>query len=118
MIIGSGPSGLECARVLLKAGHKVTIAEAEKEAGGRIVKEASPPGLGEWIRVRDYRMNEINQNSNSEIYYSSRLNASDIKNFEADNIIFATGSYWRRDGVGSSNPHSFFIGSFQSLYTG
>ena len=46
LIIGSGPSGLECARVLLKAGHKVTIAEAEKEAGGRIVKEAS---LQAWV---------------------------------------------------------------------
>ncbi len=116
LIIGSGPSGLECARVLLNAGHKVTIAEAEKEAGGRIVKEASLPGLGEWIRVRDYRMNEINQNSNSEIYFSSRLSASDIKNFEADRIIFATGSYWRRDGVGSSNPHSFSLDRF-NLYT-
>ena len=61
-------------------------------------------------------MNEINQNSNSEIYYSSRLNALDIKNFEADNIIFATGSYWRRDGVGSSNPHSFSLDRF-NLYT-
>ena len=109
LIIGSGPSGLECARLLLKAGHHVTIAEADSIAGGRINKESKLPGLGEWIRVKDYRMNEINQNKNSDIYFSSELNTSDINNFEADNIIFATGSRWRRDGVGSSNflPISF-----------
>jgi len=103
LIIGSGPSGLECARLLLKAGHKVIIAEAKTYPGGRVQKEAKLPGLNEWIRVMDYRMNVINQSSNAEIYYSSNLKSSDVVNFNTENVIFATGSTWRKDGVGSTN---------------
>ena len=112
LIIGSGPAGLECAWTLLKAGHKVTIAEAEKDSGGRIIRESRLPGLSEWIRVKDYRIHEINHNINANIYYSSFLNASDILNFEANNIIFATGSIWRKDGVGSSNSYPISLSKF------
>lgn len=36
LVVGSGPAGLECALTLMRAGHKVTIAEARDEAGGRM----------------------------------------------------------------------------------
>ena len=42
----------------------------------------------------------------------SFLNASDILNFEANNIIFATGSIWRKDGVGSSNSYPISLSKF------
>ena len=118
LIIGSGPAGLECAWTLLKAGHKVTIAEASKEAGGRVLKESRLPGLNEWIRVKDYRINEININPNANIYCSSSLNASDILNFKSENIIFATGSFWRKDGVGSSNPYPIKLDNYNVFSPG
>jgi len=55
LIVGAGPAGLEAAQVLGKRGYDVTLAEAAKELGGRVAMEARLPGLGAWIRVRDYR---------------------------------------------------------------
>ena len=45
LIVGAGPAGLECAWTLLRAGHKVTVAEAREQAGGRVTREAALPGL-------------------------------------------------------------------------
>ncbi|MGI9506203.1 MAG: NAD(P)-binding protein, partial [Geminicoccaceae bacterium] len=48
LIVGAGPAGLECAWTLLRAGHRVTIAEARDEPGGRVTLEAKLPGLSAW----------------------------------------------------------------------
>lgn len=102
LVIGSGPAGLECATTLLKAGHKVTIAEARDEPGGRVTLESRLPGLASWSRVRDYRLQQINQSASAELFLLSTMNAQDIVEFNADTVIIATGAYWRDDGVGSS----------------
>ncbi len=103
LIVGAGPAGLECAWTLLRAGHKITIAEAEPVAGGRVSRESLLPGLNAWSRVRDYRIHQINRSNNANLYLSSELGLEDIKSFDADTVIFATGARWRADGVGSSN---------------
>ena len=102
LIIGAGPAGLECAVTLARAGHDVTIADAESEAGGRVTREARLPGLNSFIRVRDYRLYQISQSANATLYLSSQMTVSDIEAHDADNIILATGATWRADGVGSS----------------
>lgn len=103
LIIGAGPAGLECALVLMRAGHAVTIAEAEAEAGGRVARESKLPGLGTWTRVRDYRTYQLSQYADADLYLSSRMSAVDIAEFGADTIVLATGAKWRRDCVGSTN---------------
>ena len=39
MIIGAGPAGLEAARALGQRGYEVTLLEARKELGGRVIRE-------------------------------------------------------------------------------
>ena len=51
MIIGAGPAGLEAARALGQRGYEVTLLEARKELGGRVLRESALPGLNEWRRV-------------------------------------------------------------------
>ena len=53
LIIGGGPAGLECARACGQRGFKVTLAEASGQLGGRIIREATLPGLNTWQKVRD-----------------------------------------------------------------
>ena len=39
LVVGAGPAGLEAARALGQRGYKVTLAEAERELGGRVAVE-------------------------------------------------------------------------------
>ena len=59
LIVGAGPAGLEAARMLGQRGYRVMLAEATRTLGGRVTREAALPGLNEWIRVRDYRVQQI-----------------------------------------------------------
>ena len=100
LVIGAGPAGLEATRVLGQRGYRVLLAEAEHKLGGRINREATLPGLGEWVRVRDYRLQQIQSMTNVEIYPDNRLDADDVLALETDHIVVATGASWRADGVG------------------
>ncbi|HLY55546.1 MAG TPA: FAD-dependent oxidoreductase [Stellaceae bacterium] len=100
LIVGSGPAGLEAAQVLGKRGYPVTLAEAGTELGGRVVREARLPGLAAWIRVRDYRRQQLHQLPNVEVYFDSRLTADDVLGFGFPRVVIATGASWRADGVG------------------
>ncbi len=99
LVIGAGPAGLEAARAAATRGYDVALAEAGTELGGRVRLESLLPGLATWGRVRDYRVHQISQMANVEIYYDSRLTAQDVLDFGFENVAIATGSTWRRDGV-------------------
>lgn len=100
LVVGAGPAGLEAARVLGTRGFKVILAEATRELGGRINREAALPGLSEWARVRDWRLTQLDKCTNVEIYRDSRLNAQEVLEVGADHVFVATGSTWTIDGVG------------------
>ena len=115
LIVGAGPAGLECAVSLLRAGQKVTVAEAAPEAGGRVARECRLPGLATWARVRDHRLSQLLQSADADLYLHSRMEAQDIVDFGADTVTVATGAQWRRDGVGSTNSDPMEFGSREIL---
>jgi dimethylamine/trimethylamine dehydrogenase len=80
----------------------VTLAEARGEAGGRVTLESRLPGLADWARVRDYRMQQIQRMAKVQLFLDSRLDAAQIREFAFARVILATGAAWRRDGVGRS----------------
>ncbi|MBX5179009.1 FAD-dependent oxidoreductase [Rhizobium lentis] len=100
LIVGSGPAGLEAALVLAKAGHEVTVAERADEMGGRSAREARLKGLSSWGRVKDYRLYQLQQMPNVNLYPGSELDADGIAEFGADHVLLATGAPWRGDGAG------------------
>ncbi len=100
LVIGAGPAGLEAACTLGNRGYRVTLAEAETRLGGRINSESQLPGLSEWVRVRDWRLGQINRLPNVEIYPGSRLTPEAVLDLEMQHVIVATGAGWRSDGVG------------------
>jgi dimethylamine/trimethylamine dehydrogenase len=106
LVIGAGPAGLECARALGARGYDVHLAEATDVLGGHVTSVASLPGLGAWTRVRDYRTHQIGKLANVQVYRNSRLTAEDVRSFGFAHVAVATGSTWRRDGVGRRNPYS------------
>jgi len=100
LVVGAGPAGLEAARALGQRGHRVTLAESRRELGGRVLQEASLPGLNEWRRVADWRITQLQRMPNVEIYRDSPMTAADIVETGTAHVILATGSTYRRDGIG------------------
>lgn len=99
-VIGAGPSGLECARALAQRGAHVTLLESRREPGGRVLLESELPGLSEWRRVIDWRITQIAKLPDLKFYPSSPTTAEDILESGFKHIFIATGSAWRRDGIG------------------
>jgi dimethylamine/trimethylamine dehydrogenase len=117
LVIGAGPAGLEAALSLGRRGHRVVLAEATAELGGRVINEASLPGLQNWIRVRDHRAYMLGQMENIDVYLDSRLTAQDVSEFAADAIVVATGSRWRRDGLGATARSTVPIEDRKGIFT-
>jgi dimethylamine/trimethylamine dehydrogenase len=103
LVVGSGPAGLECAMQLERRGYRVTLAEANKEFGGRAIFESRLKGLNAWRRVADYRVRYLQQSPNIDLFLESKLSAENVIELGIKNIFLATGSRWRSDGVGRSN---------------
>ena len=100
LVIGAGPAGLEATRALGQRGYQVMLAEASTELGGRVAQECRLPGLAEWGRVRDYRVQQIQVMPNVDVFLDNDLNAEDALSIGADHIVVATGAQWRADGFG------------------
>jgi dimethylamine/trimethylamine dehydrogenase len=104
LVVGAGPAGLECARTLGQRGYHVMLADSARELGGRVTAESRLPGLSEWARVRDYRLQQIQRTINVEVYPESELGPDDVLAVEAHHVVIATGATWRRDGFGRFHP--------------
>ena len=106
LVIGGGPAGLECARALGQRGYSVVLTEARPDFGGRVELEARLPGLSEWRRVVEWRMNALRKMRNVTLYPGSEVDPGDVSELGARHVIVATGATWRRDGVGRNQWQS------------
>jgi dimethylamine/trimethylamine dehydrogenase len=95
----------------------VTLADKRSEAGGRVARECKLPGLAAWGRVRDWRLGQINKLPNVELYLESEMTRETLREFDADHIVIATGSTWRRDGVARHNVKPIQIDSGADVLT-
>jgi hypothetical protein len=59
LVVGAGPAGMECARVLGERGYTVHLRDAEAELGGHWKWVSKLPRLNEWGRVITYRQAQL-----------------------------------------------------------
>ncbi|MBL0039849.1 MAG: FAD-dependent oxidoreductase [Xanthomonadales bacterium] len=111
LVVGAGPAGLELTRALGQRGYEVTLCEAENDVGGRLRFESKLPGLATWQRVVDHRLSQITKMPNVQVLRGHAVSADDVLAFAASAIFVATGSRWRRDGLGRSHREPWIDGA-------
>ncbi|MBS1843142.1 MAG: FAD-dependent oxidoreductase [Actinobacteria bacterium] len=100
LVIGAGPAGMECARILGERGmNHVHLVEADAEIGGHVKDISALPRLGEWGRVINYRQIQLDKLKNVELITGERLTKEQVLEYGAEIVIVATGSYWSTTGV-------------------
>ncbi len=105
MVVGAGPAGLECARVLGRRGYDVHLCEAEAELGGHLKAVVRLPGLAEWGRVIAYREGQLQRMANVKVLRGlGDVRAEDVLAYGAPRVVVATGARWVGDGVSGLGP--------------
>lgn len=90
VVVGSGPGGLESARISAIRGHKVTVLEATDRIGGQLNLAAQVPGKSEFFETIRYFKNEL-KNLGVEIQFGHQATLDSILALKPDAVIFATG---------------------------
>ena len=108
LVVGAGPAGLEAALWLGRRGYEVVLAEASRQLGGRVVREARLPGLAEWGRVADHRVLQLQQLTNVLVTLESPMSAAEIAGYDFTHVAVATGATWRSDGLGRFHSAGVF----------
>jgi dimethylamine/trimethylamine dehydrogenase len=99
LVVGAGPSGMECAITLAKRGARVDLVERGAMPGGSLGWITRLPGLAEWGRLTAYRVVQIARLTNLTPITGRELDAGQISSWGADVVVLATGSSWSRDGL-------------------
>ncbi|MCU9850090.1 FAD-dependent oxidoreductase [Defluviimonas sp. WL0024] len=111
LIVGGGPAGLEAALTLGRRGFRVTVAEAQRDFGGRLLWESRLPGLRQWFRVVDYRLGQLRKLPGVALHVESRMEAADVRDFGADHVVIATGARWTANLCGANEiPAGSLVG--------
>ena len=89
-VIGGGIGGMECAILLAKRGHKVTVYEKSDRLGGVFIAAAAPSFKEKDKELIAWYIREIAKHP--EITVKLNTEIEDVKSVDADEIIIATGS--------------------------
>jgi NADPH-dependent 2,4-dienoyl-CoA reductase/sulfur reductase-like enzyme len=102
VIVGTGPAGLEAARVAGARGHDVVVFEAAAHPGGQIRLTAQSPRRREMIGIIDWRMAQA-EKSGVRFHFNTWAEANMIEGENPDVVIIATGGLPHTDVLTKGN---------------
>ena len=91
VIIGAGPAGMEAARVSSLRGFDVTLIERMPNMGGNFDVLATLPERESFLLYKNYLSNQLNK-LRVKFVQENITCAADLKKYQPDRIIIATGS--------------------------
>ncbi len=90
VIVGTGPGGLEAARVAAERGHEVIVHEAANDPGGQVRLTAQTPRRSEMIQLIQWRFAEC-ERMGVTFNFNSIADANVVLSEKPDVVIVATG---------------------------
>jgi pyruvate/2-oxoglutarate dehydrogenase complex dihydrolipoamide dehydrogenase (E3) component len=91
MVVGSGPAGLEAARIARLRGHDVSVWERDGELGGKLEVAGLAPSKHEVLRFKAHQARQLVA-LGVEIHTSSPVSAATVAGEKPDVVIVATGA--------------------------
>jgi dimethylamine/trimethylamine dehydrogenase len=69
------------------------------------------------MRVADYRLQQLQKMGNVNLYLDSELSADEVLAFGFNRVFLATGSTWRRDGLGRQHQAPLLDANLPHVFT-
>ncbi len=91
VVVGSGPAGMEAARVAAEAGHKVALYEKKPYMGGQLNIAGAPPGRKEFLGFVDYYRATLAK-AGVSIYTDNELDLKKLKDLKPETLIVSEGA--------------------------
>lgn len=91
MVVGSGPAGMEAARIAQLRGHDVSIWERDAELGGKLDVASRAPSKGEVLRFRDYQIQQLAE-LGVDVHLGVEVTPALVEREDPDAVLIATGA--------------------------
>ncbi|ODU28565.1 MAG: hypothetical protein ABT15_12915 [Pseudonocardia sp. SCN 73-27] len=91
MVVGSGPAGLEAARIARLRGHDVSIWERDTSLGGKLEVAGLAPSKREVLRFKAFQAARLAA-LGVDIHTASPVSAATIRSERPDVVVIATGA--------------------------
>lgn len=91
LVVGAGPAGLECARVVALRGHAVTVLERAPEPGGQLLLSRAVPGRAELAGLVTYLAGAVAR-AGTELRLGVEADVDMILRERPDAVVLATGA--------------------------
>jgi 2,4-dienoyl-CoA reductase (NADPH2) len=91
MVVGSGPAGMEAARIARLRGHEVSIWERDEQLGGKLDVASRAPSKGTVLTFRDFQARVIRE-LGVEVHTGVEIDAETIRGAMPDVVLIATGA--------------------------
>ncbi|TAK36996.1 MAG: FAD-dependent oxidoreductase [Chloroflexota bacterium] len=94
LVVGGGPGGMECARVLAERGHKVTLCEKKGTLGGMVNVAASTPHLntGDLRNIIEWLPRQLDK-LGVEVKLNTEVTPGVVETLKPDVVVLAAGSH-------------------------
>lgn len=104
VVVGAGPSGLQCASVAAQRGHSVTVLEKEDRVGGSVLL-ASEVDAGSDELMRTVKVLEGDcRRCHVDMRLGMEATPEVVASLKADTVVIATGGTWASAGEAGGLP--------------